>query len=184
MNMRNGQRPADLIDVVVVGAGQAGLAVSYYLRAFGVEHIVLERGQIGENWRSARWDSFTLVTPNWMTRLPGHLLAAGTGADFLPRDGVLAMLEQFAHGLPVRAGVEVVSVTAGDRGYQVVTPGGIVAARAVVIAGGGQRSPVIPAVAGRLPAELHQCHAGDYRSPARCRRAPFWWWAAASQARR
>ena len=165
MNMRNGQRPADPVDVVVVGAGQAGLAVSYYLRAFGVEHIVLERGQIGESWRSARWDSFTLVTPNWMTRLPGYLLAAGAGADFLPRNGVLAMLERFAHGLPVRTGVEVVSVTAGDRGYQVVTPGGIVAARAVVIAGGGQRRPVIPAVASRLPPELHQCHAGDYRSP-------------------
>ena len=165
MNMRNGQRPTDPIDVVVVGAGQAGLAVSYHLRAFGVEHIVLERGQIGESWRSARWNSFTLVTPSWMTRLPGYLLAAGAGADFLSRDSVLAMLEQFAHGLPVRTGVEVVSVTAGDRGYQVVTPDGIVAARAVVIAGGGQRSPAIPAVASRLPAELHQCHAGDYRSP-------------------
>ncbi len=116
MNMRNGQRPTDPIDVVVVGAGQAGLAVSYHLWAFGVEHIVLERGQIGESWRSARWNSFTLVTPNWMTRLPGYLLAAGAGADFLSRDSVLAMLEQFAHGLPVRTGVEVVSVTAGDRG--------------------------------------------------------------------
>jgi len=62
---------AEQVDVVVVGAGQAGLAVSYYLRAFGVEHVVLERGRIGESWQSARWDSFTLVTPNWMTRLPG-----------------------------------------------------------------------------------------------------------------
>jgi cation diffusion facilitator CzcD-associated flavoprotein CzcO len=80
MNMRNGQRPTDPIDVVVVGAGQAGLAVSYHLRAFGVEHIVLERGQIGESWRSARWNSFTLVTPSWMTRLPGYLLASPRSA--------------------------------------------------------------------------------------------------------
>jgi len=93
---------AEHIEVVVAGAGQAGLAVSYYLRAFGVEHIVLERGRIGESWRSARWDSFTLVTPNWMTRLPGYQMAAGTGGDFPPRDDVVAMLERLAGGLPVR----------------------------------------------------------------------------------
>ena len=90
--------PAEQVEVVVVGAGQAGLAVSYYLQAFGVEHVVLERGRIGESWRSARWDSFTLVTPNWMTRLPGYQMAAGTGGDFPPRDDVVAMLERLAGG--------------------------------------------------------------------------------------
>jgi putative flavoprotein involved in K+ transport len=100
MNIR--RRPVGgSVDVVVVGAGQAGLAVSYYLRAFGVEHLVLERGRVGESWRSTRWDSFTLVTPNWMTRLPGHALAPGTGADFIPRDAVAGLLETFAEGLPV-----------------------------------------------------------------------------------
>ena len=101
------KRAADQIDVVVVGAGQAGLAVSYYLRAFGTEHVVLERDRIAESWRSARWDSFTLVTPHWMTRLPGCGLAAGTGRDSLPTARVVAMLERFARGLPVRAGTEV-----------------------------------------------------------------------------
>ena len=62
------------VDAVVVGAGQAGLTTSHYLRAFGVEHVVVERGRVGESWRSARWDSFSLVTPNWMTRLPGEYL--------------------------------------------------------------------------------------------------------------
>ncbi len=85
MNLRNGRPGTGSVDVVV-GAGQAGLAVSYYLRSFGIEHVVLERGRVGESWRSARWDSFTLVTPNWMTRLPGHRMAAGTGADFISRD--------------------------------------------------------------------------------------------------
>ena len=61
---------ASQIEAVIVGGGQAGLAVSYYQRAFGVEHVVLERRRVGESWRSARWDSFTLVTPNWMNRLP------------------------------------------------------------------------------------------------------------------
>jgi putative flavoprotein involved in K+ transport len=94
---------AEQVEVVVVGAGQAGLAVSYYLQAFGVEHVVLERGRIGESWRSARWDSFTLVTPNWMTRLPGYQMAAGTGGEFPPKDDVVSMLERLAGGLPVRS---------------------------------------------------------------------------------
>jgi putative flavoprotein involved in K+ transport len=164
MNMRSG-RPGP-VDVVVVGAGQAGLAVSYYLRAFGVEHVVLERGRVGESWRSARWDSFTLVTPDWMTRLPGHVLGAGTGPDFLPRDAVVGLLEGFAASLPVNEGVEVVSVTTDGHGYLVTTPAQQFYARAVVIAGGGQRIPVVPPLAARLPAELHQCDAARYRNPA------------------
>ena len=159
-------RTAELIDVVVVGAGQAGLTVSYYLQAFGVEHVVLERERIAESWRSARWDSFTLVTPHWMTRLPGCALAPGSGPDFLPRSSVVAMLEQFGRGLPVRTGVEVIAAEAGDRGYELATTAGRYAARIVVIASGGQRRPVIPALASRLPAGLHQCDAGQYRSPA------------------
>ena len=159
-------RTADRVDVVVVGAGQAGLAVSYYLQAFDVEHVVLERDRIAESWRSARWDSFTLVTPHWMTRLPGCGPAAGTGRDFLPRSGIIALLERFARGLPVRAGVEVRSVAAGGSGYEVATSAGTIAARAVVVAGGGQRCPIISKLASRLPAWVHQSDAGRYRSPA------------------
>jgi putative flavoprotein involved in K+ transport len=160
----NGQ--TEQVEVVVVGAGQAGLAVSYYLRAFGVEHVVLERGRAGESWRSARWDSFTLVTPNWMTRLPGYQMAAGSGGDFLPRDNVVTMLEGLAAGLPVRERTEATSVAAGSHGYQVVTATGMIAARAVVIAGGGQRHPVIPRLAAGLPAAVVQSDAARYRSPA------------------
>src|SRR5215470_6027336 len=163
MNMRSG-RPGP-VDVVVVGAGQAGLAVSYYLRAFGVEHVVLERGRVGESWRSARWDSFTLVTPNWMTRLPGYQMAADSGGDFVPRDDVVAMLEALAAGLPVREQTEVTSVAAGSHGYQVATATGTIAARAVVIAGGGQRRPVIPRLAAGLPAAVVQSDAARYRNP-------------------
>jgi putative flavoprotein involved in K+ transport len=166
MNGRSRWPKAEPVDVVVVGAGQAGLAVSYYLRAFGIEHVVLERGHVAESWRSARWDSFTLVTPNWMTRLPGYQMDAGAGADFIPRDAVVGLLEAFAIGLPVREGIEVHSVTAADAGYQVITPAQEFSARAVVIAGGGQRVPVIPPLAAALPAGTHQCDAGRYRSPA------------------
>ena len=153
------------VDVVVVGAGQAGLAVSYYLRAFGVEHVVLERGRTGESWRSVRWDSFTLVTPNWMTRLPGYRVAAGAARQFLPRDTVVSLLDGFARGLPVQAGTEVLSVEARDRGYDLVTAAGRMTARALVVAGGGQCRPVIPGLAAALPADIHQSDAGRYRNP-------------------
>jgi putative flavoprotein involved in K+ transport len=166
MNVRSRPPGGGDADVVVVGAGQAGLAVSYYLRAFGVEHLVLERGRVGESWRSARWDSFTLVTPNWMTNLPGHALALGTGTNFISRDALVGLLESFAEGLPVIEGVEVTSVTADDRGYLVTTPAQRFFARAVVIAGGGQRIPVVPSLAARLPAGVHQCDAARYRNPA------------------
>jgi putative flavoprotein involved in K+ transport len=159
-------RTAESVEVAVVGAGQAGLTVSYYLQAFGVEHVVLERDRIAESWRSARWDSFTLVTPHWMTRLPGCGLAPGSGRDFLPRHSVVAMLERFGRGLPVREGVGVISARADDRGYELITTAGRIAARTVVIASGGQRRPVIPVLASRLPADVHQCDAGRYRSPA------------------
>ena len=156
---------ASQVEVVIVGAGQAGLAVSYYLRAFGVEHVVLERGRVGESWRS-RWDSFTLVTPNWMNRLPGYQLTAGTAREFLPRDTAVGLLDGFARGLPVHTGTEVLSVEVGDRGYDVVTTEGRMSARAVVVASGGQRRPVIPGLASALPADIHQTHAGHYRNPA------------------
>jgi putative flavoprotein involved in K+ transport len=101
-----------------------------------------------------------------MTRLPGYQIDAGEGKDFIPRDAVLGLLERFAIGLPVREGTEVCSVTAADGGYRVITPAQEFSARAVVIAGGGQRVPVIPPLAAALPAGIHQCDAGRYRSPA------------------
>ena len=156
---------ASQVEVVIVGAGQAGLAVSYYLQAFGVEHVVLERGRVGESWRSTRWDSFTLVTPNWMNRLPGYRLAAGSAREFLARDTVVSLLDGFARGLPVQAATEVLSVDVGDGGYDVVTTAGRMAARAVVIASGGQRRPLIPRLSAALAADILQTHAGRYRRP-------------------
>jgi len=153
------------VDVVVIGAGQAGLATSHYLRAFGVAHVVLERGLVGESWRSARWDSFTLVTPNWMTRLPGAYLEPGSAEDFLMRDELVARLERLATRLPVRTGVDVVSVTPGHNGYRVQTTAGLVSARVVVLAGGGQRHPIIPRLAEALPLSVHQIDASRYRAP-------------------
>ncbi len=107
---------SDQVDVVVVGAGQAGLAVSHELTQAGVAHVVLERGRVGQSWRG-RWDSFCLVTPNWFVQLPGHPYDGGDPDGFMPRDEVVAYLERYAAGFdaPVREGVEVTVAAAGAR---------------------------------------------------------------------
>ena len=102
------------IPVIVVGAGQAGLATSRELTKAGVEHVVLERGRIGETWRG-RWDSFCLVTPNWSVQLPdGHY--DGPDPDgFMPRDEIVSYLERYAAGAPVQENVSVDSIEAARR---------------------------------------------------------------------
>ena len=92
------------IPVVVIGAGQAGLAASRELTGAGVEHVVLERGRVGETWRG-RWDSFCLVTPNWSVQLPGGRYEGDDPDGYMARDQIVAHLERYAAGAPVRDGV-------------------------------------------------------------------------------
>jgi len=153
-------------DVVIVGGGQAGLAVSWYLQLFGIDHVVLERDDVGESWRSARWDSFTLVTPAWMTRLPGLAQPQGVGESFTARDDFVALLHVYSRSLPVRTGVEVTSVRPGPTGYRLITSSGSLNARSVVAASGAQRVPVTPLMAARLHSTVTQIHASRYRNAA------------------
>jgi putative flavoprotein involved in K+ transport len=152
--------------VAVVGAGQAGLATSCELAKAGVEHVVLERGQVGQTWRN-RWDSFRLVTPNWTVQLPdGHY--DGPDPDgFMPRDEIVAFLERYATEVqaPVREGVDVSSLESrpGD-GFVLRTSAGEIPAKAVVLATGAYQRPHRPAAAGTLPAGLPQIDVDDYRS--------------------
>jgi putative flavoprotein involved in K+ transport len=155
------------VRVAVVGAGQAGLAVSRELSALGVEHVVLERGRIGETWRG-RWDSFCLVTPNWSVQLPGGEYDGPEPDGFMPRDDIVRHLERYATrwGAPVREGVGVDRVEPrGDGGFHVRTRDGELATDAVVVATGTYRRPHLPAAAATLPAGLLQLTADDYRSP-------------------
>jgi putative flavoprotein involved in K+ transport len=96
------------IEVVVIGAGQAGLAISHELAGLGVDHVVLERGRVGETWRN-RWDSFCLVTPNWSVRLPGGRYDGADPDGFMHRDEIVAYLEQYAasFGSPVEEHAEI-----------------------------------------------------------------------------
>ena len=107
----------DGIEVVIVGAGQAGLAVSHELTQAGVPHVVLERGTVGQTWQG-RWDSFCLVTPNWFLQLPGYPYDGSDPDGFMLRDDVVRYLERYAAGFeaPVREGVEVTALRSAPGG--------------------------------------------------------------------
>lgn len=153
---------------VVIGAGHSGLAMSYRLRERGIDHVVLERGQIADSWRHGRWDSLRLLTPNWQAELPG---AGYSGTD---PDGYLTMPEVVDHivdyariaSAPVVSSTAVERVSAIDGGYRVQTDAGEWHAKTVVAATGACTLPNIPALADGVPAGVRQLSPLDYRSPA------------------
>jgi putative flavoprotein involved in K+ transport len=154
--------------VIVVGGGQAGLSVSYCLKEAAIEHVVFERSRIGSSWRTQRWDSFCLVTPNWQCQLPGYPYVGPEPDGFMNTAEIIQYLEGYVRSFlpPVREGVHVLSVERGHREPFVVTTSlGTFAAAQVVIATGGYHVPRIPDVARGLPAEVMQLHSADYRNP-------------------
>ena len=149
---------------VVVGAGHSGLAMSRCLAARSIDHVILERGQVASSWRTQRWDSLRLLTPNWMTRLPGLRYAGDDPDGFLSAGEVAELLDRYASDAPVRTRTEVTGVTATDQGFEVRTDDGTWEASTVVLAAGLTRGAV-PSVAEALPPGLFSVHALDYRSP-------------------
>lgn len=152
--------------MLVVGAGQAGLALSAELSRRGVEHVVVERGRVGESWRG-RWDSFCLVTPNWTVQLPDGHYDGDDPDGYLPRDEIVAFLERYAARIaaPVREGVTVERVErAEDGGFLVTTDRGPIHADRVVIASGAYQAPHRPH-AETLPASVTQLDVAGYRNP-------------------
>ena len=114
------------VNTVIVGGGQAGLSVSHYLTEHGVEHVVLEQAdKPGDAWRSHRWDSFTLNTPRWQSRVPGVRYGEDDPDGFMPKQEVVAHLEELASRLPVRTGARVTSIERNKRdGYVIKIDGG------------------------------------------------------------
>jgi putative flavoprotein involved in K+ transport len=153
-------------DVVVIGAGQAGLAASYELTSRGVDHVVLERSEIGHAW-STRWDSFCLVTPNWSIRLPGGPYDGPDPDGYLARDEIVAHLERYAASFdaPVRTGVDVRRVQPSDDGFSVATGDGVLPARSVIVATGTYARPHLPPGADSLPASIARLAIVDYGNP-------------------
>ena len=154
------------LEAIVVGGGQAGLSASCELTKAGVEHVVLERGRTGQAWRD-RWDSFCLVTPNWMVQLPDHPYDRDDPDGFMSGEEIVAYLERYrdALGLPVREGMDVLSVESTADGFRLETTGGDLHARALVLATGAYQRPFRPAAAAGLPADLLQIDVNDYRNP-------------------
>ena len=153
------------MDVVVVGAGQAGLATSYYLTQRGIDHVVLDRGGVADSWRNRRWDSFAINGPNWSFRLPGYTYDGLDPDGFLLRDELVAEFEKYARLIkaPVEAPVEVTKVERREDGhYQLTTSSGPIAAKAVVAATGPyQRRKAPPA---GLASDIFQVSSDEFRN--------------------
>jgi putative flavoprotein involved in K+ transport len=156
------------IEAVVVGGGQAGLAMSAHLKSSGVPHVVLERARIAERWRSERWDSLVANGPCWHDRYPGLEFPGHNPEEFVPKEKMADAFARFAEKteLPVRCGVEVklVQKNAGRPGYRVETSQGAIETDYVIAATGAFQKPVIPAV---VPASagIMQIHSAGYRNP-------------------
>jgi len=159
---------ASRIDTVVVGGGQAGLAVSYYLKQGGRDHVVLERASAVANaWRNQRWDSFTLVTPNFQVRMPGAEYDGDAPYGFMSLSEIVKYFDDYLQRfrLPVHCGVEVMSVEKTDEAYLVRTSEGDYAAENVIIATGLYQSPRVPPLSARIPCTILQKHSMEYRNP-------------------
>ncbi|MFO1327863.1 MAG: NAD(P)-binding domain-containing protein [Rubrivivax sp.] len=155
-------------DVVIVGAGHSGLAMSHALAACGVPHVLLERGQVAERWRRERWDSLRLLTPNWLTRLPGCTYDGDDPDGYMGAADVAAFIVRYAGriGAPVQPHTTVHAVRADGARYRVCTDRGDWQCRALVLAGGAFGRARLPRLAEALPPGLPQLHAHAYRRPA------------------
>lgn len=158
------------IETVIIGGGQAGLAVSYYLSQRDRPHVVLEQAaQAANAWRSHRWDSFTLNTPNWQSGLPGAELPGDHPDGFIAREQIVAYFENYVERfhLPVSYGVHVETVRPNEdgRGYVVDTNVGRFVADNVVIATGLYQKPKFPAISADFPPHVQQIHSDGYRNP-------------------
>lgn len=155
------------IPAVVIGAGHAGLAVSNDLTRRSVEHVVFERGEVANTWRTERWDSLRLLTPNWQTRLPGLEYEGDDPDGFMTMSEVVDFIAGYGRlvDAPVRTQTTVEAVRPGDKGYEVVANGQTWETDSVVLATGGFNLAKLPPVANDLPTHLDSITPLQYRSP-------------------
>lgn len=155
------------ITTVVIGAGQAGLAMSHCLTADGIDHVVLERGEVANSWKTERWDSLSLLSPNWQTRLPGVRHLGDDPDGFMSCADFIHELEKYSRNLsaPIHAGVNVEQVSRTQNGYRLVTNQGEWQCRTLVLASGVCNIPVVPKIAEALPDSIYSINAFKYRNP-------------------
>ena len=152
---------------MVIGAGHAGLAASHFLALHGIDHVVLERGEVANSWLHERWDSLRLLSPNWLTRLPGATYVGEDPDGYMDAGEVAHFIQRYGarSSTPVRTGTPVTSVSRYSHRYLVQTDVGTWRAHAVVIASGACNLPAVPSIADSIPPEIRQLTAFDYRNP-------------------
>jgi putative flavoprotein involved in K+ transport len=158
---------AETTDVLIVGGGQAGIAMSEHLTDRGIAHVVLERDRLAERWRTCRWDSLVANGPAWHDRFPNLSFEGVDPFAFAPKDRIVSYFEDYARRIrmPVRCGVNVTSVAQMPDGrFRAETSAGVIEARSVVAATGPFQKPVIPAVVPES-AGVYQVHSAGYRNP-------------------
>ncbi|TMF12205.1 MAG: FAD-dependent oxidoreductase [Chloroflexi bacterium] len=155
------------VDVAIIGAGQAGLATSWYLTQANVDHVVLDAGRVAETWRTRRWDSFCLVTPNWSVKLPGAEYAGPEPDGFMARAELVAHIQGWADEFhaPVQENCAVAALDADSKNFVLTTSSGKIRARKVVVASGGYQRAHLPANANQIPDPVIQILAEDYTNP-------------------
>jgi putative flavoprotein involved in K+ transport len=153
--------------VIIIGAGHAGLAMSRCLTERSIDHVVLERGEVANSWRHERWDSLRLLTPNWLTRLPGWRYRGSDPDGFMSASEVTGVIDRYATlvGAPVQIGTTVERVEPAEGGYLIRTDRGPWHARCVVLASGAFQLPNVPAASSAVPEPVQQFTAKDYRNP-------------------
>lgn len=156
------------VETAVIGAGQAGLAASHCLTRRGLRHTLLERGRVGETWRSERWDGFYLNTPNWSLQLPGLPYDGPDPDAFASLAETIAYLERYATSFqaPVRERTAVSRVRREGEEFRLESPSGTIAARNVIVAAGSYQRPAPNPLARALPPSIRTLHTSEYRRPA------------------
>jgi putative flavoprotein involved in K+ transport len=157
----------ETVNVAIVGAGQAGLSLSHELTRAAIEHVVFERGSVGESWRR-RWDSFRLVVPNWTVHLPGARYDGDDPDGFMPKDEIVNYLERYARsfGAPIKSGMDVTAIEPRDDGtFTVRTSNAEIRAREVVLASGGYQRAHRPDAGRQMPVNVLTIDAAGYTNP-------------------
>jgi putative flavoprotein involved in K+ transport len=156
-----------IVDVIVIGAGHSGLAMSHRLTELRIDHVILERGEIANSWRTERWDSLRLFTPRWMSRLPGKAYAGPNPDGYMDMSEVVDFVSGYAsvNNAPVQTNTEVLSVESYRDGYSVRTNRGQWWCKGLVLASGAFNNATIPGVSESVPKNIRQISTKTYRNP-------------------
>src|ERR1041384_8502203 len=155
------------VTTVVIGAGHAGLAMSWWLARRSIDHVVLERGEVANSWKTERWDSLRLLTPNWLSRLPGYRYQGDDPDGYRTMPETVAFLQWYAQRIsaPVRTHTTVTRVRRTEAGYTVATDQGEWRTRALVLASGACNIASVPGFAGAVPPGIAGVTPMQYRTP-------------------